>query len=287
MKRRYVVLLIVVMLIVSGVFLGMSGLVRWPSLAAETAFPHIRSLVLNRKANALFLLQNYPGAFDNYVKTLEYDPFSAETHLDLGLTYEMQQQADKAMLSYQNSLLFAKDDLPRFMSLFNIAQLHGKAKKIDEALEFYQNALKIDPSSKEVKTNIELLIQQQQQDQKDGKDDKNKDDKDKDKDKKDQDKKDGKDPKKDPKDDKKDQGKGDQDKDKEPPKDPKDPKDKEKEQPKEYGKNQKPQPKKFDSKELTEGDVKKILQELKQQEQKIRADFNRKEVKEQPRDKDW
>ena len=33
--------------------------------------------------------------------------------------------------------------------------------------------------------------------------------------------------------------------------------------------------------------VKKILEELKQQEQKIRAEYNRKGAKERPRDKDW
>ncbi|RYZ86954.1 MAG: hypothetical protein EOP06_13550 [Proteobacteria bacterium] len=188
------------------------------------------------------------------------------------------------------------------MALFNEAQLLGRAKKVDEALALYVEALKINPASKEVKTNIELLIPKDQenqsgkddkkdQDQKDKKDDQKKDPKDDKKDdKKDPSKDDKKNDKKDPKGDK------DKDKEKEPDKpedkkDEKDPKpedkDQKKDKPKEYGQNPKPQPKKFDSKELNEGDVKKILQELKQQEQKIRAEFNRKEAKEQPRDKDW
>jgi hypothetical protein len=33
--------------------------------------------------------------------------------------------------------------------------------------------------------------------------------------------------------------------------------------------------------------VNKILGELKQQEQKIRAEFNKREVKEKPKEKDW
>ncbi|MGZ5280485.1 MAG: tetratricopeptide repeat protein, partial [Pseudobdellovibrionaceae bacterium] len=63
-------------------------------------------------------------------------------------------------------------------------------------------------------------------------------------------------------------------------------KDEKQDQPKEYGKN-KPQPQKFKSGELTQGDVNKILGEIKQQEQKIRAEFNKKETKDEPRDKDW
>ena len=40
--------------------------------------------------------------------------------------------------------------------------------------------------------------------------------------------------------------------------------------------------------ELSRGDVKKILDEIKQQEQKIRAEYNKKnDYKERPRDKDW
>ncbi|MBC7370947.1 MAG: tetratricopeptide repeat protein [Bdellovibrionaceae bacterium] len=243
-------------------------------------------MVLNRKGNAMFLVQNYGAAFDSYVQTLEYDPFSAETHLDLGLTYELQQQMDKAPLSYENAYKFAKNDDLRFMSLFNLAQLQGKAKKVDEAIDLYQKSLTIRPDSLEAKTNIELLIQSQQQQGKNGdkKDDQKKDDKENKDDKKD-DKKDGKDPKDDK--DKKDGKDGDKDP-KDPKDDKKDPKDgKDKNEDKKYGGNPKPQPKKFDSKDLSEGDVKKILQELKQQEQKIRAEFNRKEVKEQPRDKDW
>jgi len=116
-------------------------------------------------------------------------------------------------------------------------------------LALYQKALSVIPSSKEVKTNIELLLQQQQG-QGDGKgDNKNNDSKG--------------------------NGQGqsqDQKKD---------------QQPQQYQQSTKYKPRQFQGKELNEGDVKKILGELKQQESKIRAEYNKKEMKEQPRDKDW
>lgn len=49
----------------------------------------------------------------------------------------------------------------------------------------------------------------------------------------------------------------------------------------------KKQPKQFNSQELTPQDVKKILDEIKNQEQSIRAQENDKGAKEAPRDKDW
>jgi tetratricopeptide (TPR) repeat protein len=266
------------MLALSAIFLSWSGLIEWPTL------PHLKSLVLNRQGNQQLKEQNYSSAFDAYVKTLEFEPFAPEIHLNLGLTYEGQQQPEKAMPSYENALKYAQSNEMKFASLFNQAQLLGKDKKVDEALEFYQKALSLDPTSKEVKTNIELLIQMQQQQKGGQQDNKNKKDQKDDKDQKDnkdqnnsqnnKDQKDSKDQK-----DNKDQGKDEKD---DKSKDQKDQKEKS-----QYSQSEKYKPRPFKGQELSEGDVKKILGEIKQQEQKIRSEYNRKEVKEQPRDKDW
>ncbi len=233
-------------------------------LSACTQVSRPETLLLVREGNVLFAKQSYQAAADKYVEALRYDPFQAETHLNLGLSFELLQQADKALQSYQQAEKLAQSPKVKFMALFNQAQLLGKAKKVDEALDLYQRSLEIMPSSKEVKTNIELLIQDQQG----GKDGENKDqpqDQQQQQQKQQGDKKDQKDQK-----DKQDQGEQEKKEDK-----------------KQYEQSSKYQPRKFDSKELSESDVKKILGELKQQEQKIRAEFNRKESKEQPRDKDW
>jgi Ca-activated chloride channel family protein len=314
MKKWIVGAVMVAMLILSGVFLHSSGLVQFkPIELSASSFPQLQTLALNRKGNLLFLAQNFKGAFESYVTALQYDPFSAGLHLNIGLTYEAEQQSEKAISSYQNAFNYSQDGLIQFMALFNQAQLHGKAKKYEEALKAYQQALKLNPASKEVKTNIELLIQAQQQEQKqddknqdgDKKDDKPNDSKDENKDSQDgKSPKDGKkddkkdDKNKDPKDDKnkdqkKDEPKPEDKKDEKKPeekpsdKDNKDDKEKQQDQPKTPAKNEKYKPRPFDGKELSEADVKKILGEIKQQEQKIRSEFNRKDVKEQPRDKDW
>lgn len=77
------------------------------------------------------------------------------------------------------------------------------------------------------------------------------------------------------------EGEGDGDQEGEPKEDQKDSKGNNPQQ------QPKKQPKQFDSKELTPQDVKKILDEIKNQEQGIRAQENDKGVKEAPRDKDW
>ncbi|KYG62235.1 hypothetical protein AZI85_06220 [Bdellovibrio bacteriovorus] len=220
---------------------------------------------LNREGNKQVQAQAYGPAMDKYLEALRFDPFVGQLHLNLGLSFEGLQQAEKALQSYQEAenLALKEEKLELvFMARFNRAQLLGKAKKVDEALAVYQKALEIIPSSNEVKTNIELLTQSQQgqggenkQDQQNQQGDQNQQQ---------QQNQDGKDQKdKDPKD-----------------QEPKDDK-------KQVQQSPKYKPRPFQGKELSEADVKKILGELKQQEEKIRAEYNRKEVKEQPRDKDW
>jgi Ca-activated chloride channel family protein len=159
---------------------------------------------------------------------------------------------EKAQAAYESALKQATNDETKFIANFNLGEFYQKAKKTEQALKYYQQALSLKPESRETKVNIELLTKEQQG----GGQGKNQDQKDKDNK------------------DSKDNQNGDQQKD-----------DKSNgEGPKSQGKAPKP---KFNSKELTQADVNKILGEIKQQEQKIRADFNKKDVKERPRDKDW
>ena len=223
------------------------------------------SIRLNKEGAELLAQQNYLAAQEKFLKALAKDPFFAPVHINLGLAFLGAGNGEKAVASYLTALKYADNDQLRFVIFYNLGQLKGAEKKIDEALGFYQQALELNPDSHETKVNIELLIQQGGGQ---GKSDDNKEQKDK-KDKADKgDKKEQKD--KSDKDDKK-----DNDKDQN-----------QQEKPKEYEKN-KPQPRKFKSDELNQADVNKILGEIKQQEQKIRQDYNRKDVKERPRGKDW
>lgn len=200
-------------------------------------------------------------AQSKFVETLQWAPVEAAVHLNLGLAFAAQGQPEKAQQSYLTAAKLAQDPKVKFMALFNLGELAQKAKKKNEALYYYQEALNLNPASKETKINIELLTQNQQGGGGSGENQ----EQDQNKDQKDGDQKDEK------KQDKKDQDKdGDQKKDK-PPK---------------YGQG-KQQPQKFKSGELSQDDVNKILGEIKQQEQKIRAEFNKTDRQESPNGKDW
>lgn len=232
--------------------------------------PRLPAIVATKEGNALLQTEQYSLALNKYLEAMTYNPFRAELHLDAGLSFQGLQEAEKALQAFTEAEKLAEKSQAQvlvFMARFNKGVLLGAAKRVDEALEAYQSALEIYPTSIEVKTNIELLTQGQggggggEGENQDQKQDPN-----------------SKDQKKnqqgqgDKKEDKKD-GEGDQDKE-----------EKEKQGPQSSPKY-KPRP--FEGKELSEGDVKKILGELKRQEEKIRAEYNKKDRKEPPRDKDW
>lgn len=231
--------------------------------------------------------EKYEEALGKYYNLLEEDGDRATTHSNIGVLLDLQQKKDDALKSLQYALKLAEqknDTQGIFTVRYNLGVYYGALKKVTEALENYQIALDLHPTSVEIKTNIELLIQQQQQDQKQQQQNKDGDQKQKSDGQgqdKNQDKKDGEDPNKDNpenKDDKKDENKDKQDE--------KDGKDKEKPQDKQSSPKYQPRP--FKGDQLSEGDVKKILGELRNQEQKIRANFDKKEKgKTKNNDKDW
>lgn len=221
--------------------------------------PDVRTIWHNHQSIKLLNSKNPEGSQKDLIEALRFDPFQPEVHLNLGLNFEILNQNENALKQYSTVEKYSNNSFQVFISRFNRAQLLAREKKIEEALAVYQSALEIVPTSKEVKTNIELLTQQQQGDGQ-GKGDQNEQ-----KDNKSQDDK---------------PNKNDDDKDQ---------KDKEQKenQKKDYKPNQKYQPREFKG-ELSKSDVKKILDELKQQEQKIRAEYNKKnDYKERPRGKDW
>lgn len=255
------------------------------SLFSCNQIPDPRLFQNNNQGIESLLSQNYLSAKDSFIRSLEYSPFQSEVLLNLGLSFQMMQDPEKALITYQKVDEISRDPAAQFSARFNKGLIHQVKNEVDLALFEYQKALNIKPDSVEVKTNIELLIQKQknqsQSEQGDSgqssQDSKNKSDKNKsDKNQKDQQDSDkSKDQNKDKESDKnKDQGQGSEKDQKQ--KDSKDP----------YKQNAKYKPREFKG-ELSQSDVNKILGELKNQEQKIRGNYYKSETKDKPRDKDW
>lgn len=238
------------------------------SSCAWTSDPMPNELLKDRSARAEIKAEKYEDALQKYLEMVEQNPSRYSTHSNVGVLLAMIQKPEDAEKSLLHALKLAeesKDPQALFTTRFNLGVLYGAQKKVPQALENYQQALEVLPTSVETKHNIELLIQQQQNQQGEG--DSNSQDPN-------QQSQNGENQQQ------KDEQQGKQDENKEDESKPKE------DQKRENSPRYKPRP--FAGDQLSEGDVKKILGELRSQEQKIRANFDKKE-KGQSRDneKDW
>ena len=222
-------------------------------------------------------------AFGDFTGALADLPYSDVVHFNVGNSFMRNKEYEKALSEFKEAVtanggapasLSAVDREAHFRALFNSGVALTELKRKDEALDAYQAALEIDPTSVETKTNIELITAQGGGE---GEGD------DKDKDPKDQKNKDGKGGGKDQDKDKKKDDKDKKDKD-----DKGDKKDEKKPQQPDKVDNPKPSPHPFKSDDLSQQDVKRILEELKRQEEQIRTRMeNDQQSKEAPPGKDW
>ncbi len=248
------------------------------TLLASCQFTDLRAIFLNNRTSKMIKEKSVDESQMGYLQALEMEPLLPAVHSNLGATYDTLKDPDKALKLYKNAEEFSKAEMQElgsqnvnlnlnknssllslFVSLFNQGQLLARENKLDDALAKYQEALAIVPTSKEVKTNIELLMQQKQGGGKgESKEDKDKKDKDKN-----------------------DKGKDGKDKNED------EEKDKKGEKPKDYNSSPKYKPREFKG-ELNKENVQKIFGEISQQEKKMRAQFSKqKQTKESPREKDW
>jgi len=219
------------------------------------------SIQYNEDGITKYQKEDYGNAFDNFAKALARDPFNPAFHLNLGDSFYKNGELPKAISEYE-----AVESSPKataeekFKAMFNAGNASIETKDIPKALRYYQRALDYDPDSLEVKTNIELALKQQQ----------------------------GGGGKSDDKD-KKDQQQGNNDKQQQDQKQNNQDQKKDQNQNPQTQPTPKPQPHGFKSQALNESDVRRILEELKRQEEAIRAKQykERRDTPERQIEKDW
>jgi tetratricopeptide (TPR) repeat protein len=257
--------------------------------ALELATKKANDLVY--KANDLASNDDFISAEMEYRKALSQKPTSVAGTYNLAHSYYKEGNYEEALYRNKQAAKNATDKVEKHRAYHNIGNILMQNNECKQAVEAYKNALRNDPTDDESRYNLGLAKecakkQEQEQEQddkgddkKDKKEDENKDEKDKkEKDKKDENKEDQKD-------------KGDKDKkegddqkdDKGKPKDEKDDKVKEGDDKKEQ---QKPQQQPG---QLSQQQIKNLLEAMNNQEQKVQEKMNAKKAKgvKVQTEKDW
>ncbi len=139
----------------------------------------------------------------NFKKSIESEPELFESKFNLGDTYYKQGKYDEAIKTYQSLQSQTNDNELKAKLQHNIGNSLLKSQKLEESVNAYKNALKLNPNDEDTKYNLSYALsllkdkQNQQKNDQNNKDQKNDNKQNKDEQNKDQNKQDNKDQKQD------------------------------------------------------------------------------------------
>jgi Ca-activated chloride channel family protein len=224
----------------------------WP-IAAQNPFIAPQERTDTRTGNTQYEKDNYTDAEANYKKALDKKNNMPEATFNLGDAVYKQKRYDDAAKQFQLSAQSNSDPKVKAQAFHNLGNTYLEQRKWDDAVKSYKESLKLNANDKDTKYNLAyanaMLVQQKQQQQQ-KKDDKKDKDKDKKDDKKDQQQQQNKKP------DSPEDKPGDKDKDKQ-------------------GKNEQ----KKAGGQMTKEQAEKLLQALKDEEQKTNQKVQQKQMK--------
>jgi Ca-activated chloride channel family protein len=141
-----------------------------------------------RNGNKLYQQKIFDQSAAEYKKAIAVAPENPVANYNLGNAQFRSQQYEEANVSYESTITNSKEKPVREKSFYNRGVAFSKQQKLDESIDAWKNALKLDATDEEARENLQKALvekkkQQEKQDQKKDKDDKKKDNKDQDKDK--------------------------------------------------------------------------------------------------------
>lgn len=124
---------------------------------------------LVRKGNRQFDRERYERSVDSYTRALEASPNCFEAGYNLSNALFRSERYDKAEQTLKSFVLDSTRTVTdRADAYYNLGNTQFMQQKLQEALESYRNALRLNPSDMEAKYNYaytKKLLEQQQQDQ--------------------------------------------------------------------------------------------------------------------------
>lgn len=145
---------------------------------------------LKKEAKAAYNQGEYKTAIEKYSFLLDSMQIEDDNiELNLANAYYKLNDSTNAVNGY-NNLLSSKDKIIKSVAHQQLGIMADRAKKFDEALNHFKNAIKTNPANDEARYNYEMLKKMLDEQEKNKQDQQNKDQQNKDQNKKDQEKQD-------------------------------------------------------------------------------------------------
>lgn len=135
------------------------------AFAATPAAAQTPTYRLVRQGNRAFQAQDYKAAEKCYLKALQSEPRNARARFNLADTYLSQENPQEALKHYAEAAKQEPNKLVRAMSYHNMGYVHHKQKQYDKAIDYYKEALRLNPADEDTRYNL-ALAQKQKKEQK-------------------------------------------------------------------------------------------------------------------------
>jgi Ca-activated chloride channel homolog len=121
---------------------------------------------LIRRGNSFYNKQEYDQSMFNYEKALKKSPGNSDAFFNLGDALYRKNDYEKAAGSYDDVLQSKADAITRQSAYYNKGVAMVRQKKIDEGIDAWKNALRLDPADSNARENlVRALMEKKKQDQ--------------------------------------------------------------------------------------------------------------------------
>lgn len=135
------------------------------AFAATPAAAQTPTYRLVRQGNRAFQAKDYKAAEKCYLKALQSEPRNARARFNLADTYLSQENPQEALKHYAEAAKQEPNKLVRAMNYHNMGYVHHKQKQYDKAIDYYKEALRLNPADEDTRYNL-ALAQKQKKEQK-------------------------------------------------------------------------------------------------------------------------
>ena len=115
---------------------------------------------LIRSGNRYYKQKDIDRSQQEYQKALQLAPFNPSANYNLGNTQFRKNSFEDAVRSYDASISNSIDSTVKEKGWYNKGVAQIRQQKLEESIESWKNALKLDPSDLEARENLEKALQE-------------------------------------------------------------------------------------------------------------------------------